>query len=100
MMKPGYFDPFNDRLARDIRNNLSVSFLKALAEKDVSFFQRCGADYMQQNPAPDYAGYITTRLAKYEEAYAIILQRNLKEVLLQASVFWDLGAGLEGGRGR
>ncbi len=30
------FDPFNNRLARDIRNGLSKSFLGALAERDVS----------------------------------------------------------------
>ena len=30
------FDPFNNRLARDIRNGLSKSFLGALSERDVS----------------------------------------------------------------
>ena len=94
-MKTLYFDPFKSRLARDIRNSLSRSFLHALAVKDVSLFQRCGAHYLQQNLEPVYGRYITDRLAKYEEAYAIKEQRNLKEVLEQAAVFWDLGLYFE-----
>jgi len=84
------FEPFNSRLARDIRNSLSKSFLQALAEKDVSLYQRCGADYMQQKLEPGYARYIKTRLAKYEEAYAIIEQKDLRQVLQQAAIFWVL----------
>jgi hypothetical protein len=92
--KPFYFDPFNNRLARDIRNDLSRSFLQALAEKDVSAFQRCGADYMQMDLEPGYAGYVTARLATYEEAYAVIEQKGYK-ILQQAAVFWDLGLYFE-----
>ena len=93
--EPFHFDPFNNRLARDIRNDLSRSFLQALAEKNVSPFQRCGADYMQMDLEPGYAGYVTARLAKYEEAYTIIEERKLKEILQQAAVLWDLGLYFE-----
>ena len=89
-VEPFHFDPFNNRLARDIRNDLSRSFLQALAAKDVSAFQRCGADFLQLNLEPGYAGYVRERLAKYVEAYEIIEQRELKEVLQQAATFWDL----------
>jgi hypothetical protein len=94
-VKPFLFDPFNSRLARDIRNSLSKSFIQALAEKDISLYQRCGAGYMQQKLEPGYAEYIETRLAKYENAYAIIEQKNLREVLQQALIFWDNGLYFE-----
>jgi len=92
--EPFHFDPFNNRLARDIRNDLSRSFLQALAEKNVSPFQRCGADYMQMDLEPGYAGYVTARLAKYEEAYTVIEQKGYA-ILQQAAVLWDLGLYFE-----
>ena len=58
-MSQVHFDPFSNRLARDIRNNLSRSFIKSLAEKDVSFFQKCAAEYLQQKLDPIYEQYIT-----------------------------------------
>jgi hypothetical protein len=32
-MSPDEFDPFNDRLSRDIRNTLSEAFVNVLTEK-------------------------------------------------------------------
>jgi hypothetical protein len=89
------FDPFNSRLARDIRNSLSKAFLQALAENDAAIFQRCGADFLQQNREPGHESYITTRLGKYEKAYAIIEQRKLREGLQLAEIFWDFGLYFE-----
>ena len=89
-MRSLHFDPFKTRLARDIRNNLSKAFLQALAEKDVSVFQRCTADFLQQNSEPPYAHYVKERLARYEEAYAIIEKRKLKKILQQVPILWDL----------
>ena len=84
------FDPFNVRLARDIRNALSKSFLKALHEKNATLFQNCAAGYLQQGLEPFYQLYIRTRLAKYEKAYAAIGARPSGAVLQQAAVLWDL----------
>jgi predicted metal-dependent hydrolase len=94
-MKPSHFNPFRRRLDRDIRNNLSRSFLQALAEKDMSAFEQCGADFLQRYPEPVYTGYVTDRLEKYEKAYALIKEGQLEEVLPQAAIFWDLGLFFE-----
>lgn len=45
---------------------------------------------MQPNLEPGYAQYVKTRMARYEEAYAIIEQKKSKEVLQQAAILWDL----------
>jgi len=84
------FDPFRNRFARDIRNSLSRSFLKSLDEKDTSHFQRCGAEYLQQHLETVYEIYITKRLEKYEEAFTAIKEGDLRTVLPQAGILWDL----------
>jgi hypothetical protein len=89
-VNPLRFDPFSNRLARDIRNNLSRSFLKSLAEKNVSLFLECGAEYLQQHLEPNYEMYVTKKLLKYKKAFAAIEERKLREVLQQASIFWEL----------
>jgi hypothetical protein len=94
-VKSFHFDPFKSRLARDIRNSLSKSFLKALVDKDASIFQSCGAGFMQQNLEPGLERYVKSRLKKYEEAYAVIEQREINEVIQQAAIFWDLGLYFE-----
>jgi predicted metal-dependent hydrolase len=88
-VKQFHFDPFRDRLARDIRNNLSKAFLLALAENNVSIFQRCGAYNLRQSPEPGYVSYVKTRLANYEEVYAIIQKKKLRDILQQATILWD-----------
>jgi hypothetical protein len=92
---PTHFDPFRSRLARDIRNNLSKAFLRALAESDVSLFQKCGEDYLQRKLGSAYAHYVTSRLARYEEAYEIIARKELRQILQQAALLWDLGLYFE-----
>jgi len=85
-----HFDPFNNRLARDIRNSLSKSFLQALAAEDISVLQRCASNYLHKDLAPAFESYVKNRIVKYEEAFGIIKQRKLNEVLQRAAIFWDL----------
>ncbi len=89
-MKPVQFDPFSSRLARDIRNSLSKSFIRALAEKDASIFQQSASAFRKQHLDPVYDRYIAARLRKYEKAYAIIDENKQREVLQQAATLWDL----------
>lgn len=89
-MKVSIFDPFKDRQARNIRNSLAGSFLKALTEKDVSVFKRYGRACLDKYPEAEYVGYVKTRIAKYEEAFAIIEQRGFRAILQQVEIFWDL----------
>lgn len=89
-METPLFDPFRNRLARDIRNKLSKTFLNALAVKDISELQKCGSRFLGQNPGSGYEAYVTTRMARYQEAYGVIEQNNFREVLEQAAVLWDI----------
>ncbi len=83
------FDPFNNRLARDIRNGLSKAFLQALGGKDISLCERRGAEYLEQDLKSVYQIYIRKRLEKYNEAFVAIEQGRLDDVLQQAEIFWE-----------
>lgn len=67
----GTFDPFNDRLSRDLRNDLSAGLLAALAGGDPAPFLTVAAAYRQQPDLPPYASdYLAERLACYRVVVA------------------------------
>lgn len=83
------FDPFNNRLARDIRNGLSKSFLEALKERNMSLCERRAAGYLEQDLEQIYQVYIRTRLEKYDEVFFAAEQGQLDDVLQQAAILWE-----------
>jgi hypothetical protein len=85
------FDPFKSRLARDIRNTLSKSFIESLREVNRDFFQRKAAQLLEPEQDQPYQDYITSRLSKYEAVFAVITRDHLTDELLQAEVLWDNG---------
>lgn len=89
-MNRSRFDPFRNRLARDIRNSLSRSFLKSLAEKNMSPLERTADGYLQQHLEPVYEGYILERLKQYNVFFTAIDAGENRELLQQAAILWDL----------
>jgi hypothetical protein len=89
------FDPFNNRLARDIRNGLSKSFLGALAEREVSSYKRRAAEYLKQDLKLVYQMYVKTRLGKYDEVFVAIEQGRIDDELRQAEILWKHGLFFE-----
>jgi len=83
------FDPFEDRLARDIRNDLSRVFMKSLATGDMEPVRNAARNYLDQHVAPLYRDYILARLDLYEASLRAIKRRTAKEVVMQALVLWD-----------
>ncbi len=60
------FDPFNNRLSRDLRNGLSEALLAALEDLNPEPFEAAAAVF-RQNPdlSPDQSDYLEARLACY-----------------------------------
>jgi len=83
------FDPFNNRMARDIRNGLSKSFLEALGKRNMSVCERSAAGFLEQDLEQVYQLYIRTRLDKYNAAFSAIEQRRLDDKLQQAAILWE-----------
>jgi len=94
-MTPPRFEPFQDRLSRDIRNELSAALPLALAHNDLTPVQAVAKRYLQQDLAAPYATYIEARLTAYAKALAIIARAEATDALAKALVFWDLGLFFE-----
>ena len=89
------FDPLNDRLSRDIRNQLSVTFAEGLAEKNLAAVERVADRYRANGLAPLYEAYIADRLARYQQALETIATHRVEDAFTRALVLWDLGLFFE-----
>lgn len=88
-MSPEGFDPFNDRLSRDIRNSLSEAFVDALARKELSAYQAAAAKWLVGKPAAGYRNYIQDRLQRYDRVLELVTATHLDDTLLQSLVIWN-----------
>ncbi|MCB2147062.1 MAG: DUF309 domain-containing protein [Deltaproteobacteria bacterium] len=83
------FDPFNNRLCRNVRNALSESFKKVLEQKEMEPVRRA-AGFFLDDPLPACVRtYIDQRLAAYEQVLADVRNRQLDEPLDIAVAIWD-----------
>ena len=84
------FNPFDNRLARDIRNGLSEAFAQVLVKMDMAPALKIARHYLETPLDPIYENYIHKRLCCYEEALSIIRNERLTSAWDQALVLWDL----------
>jgi hypothetical protein len=94
IMKNNIFNPFEDRLSRDIRNNLSEGLAEAVRTGNSNKLNGFVAGYRQQHLAGYYLDYIDNRSARYTSALQAI-QGNITDPLHQAIVLWNLGLYFE-----
>lgn len=88
------FEPFMDRLSRDIRNDLSESLVTVLEEGVLKPAEEVAADYLKKSPAPCYVEYMDKRLQQYRVALDRI-KGGFEDPLWQGLVLWDLGLFFE-----
>jgi hypothetical protein len=91
----GKFDPFNNRLSRDIRNTLSESFMRALSRMEPSTYRDVADIWRAKNPADIYLEYIQDRLQRYDRVIEQIKADHLDKPLLQSLVIWNKGLFFE-----
>lgn len=89
MTETANFDPFNDRLSRDIRNALSSSLVKCLELSSLAPAREVADKFMDQDLPEVYRGYIADRLSCYEKA---VHQLNgvEEDPIRSGLVLWDL----------
>lgn len=83
------FDPFRDRLSRDIRNDLSRSLLSCLQEQRLQPAQMVAQRYLAQNSGQAQVAYIEERLKRY----AVFLERAVQgtaDALWLGLLLWEL----------
>jgi uncharacterized protein len=87
-MAEAVFQPFTDRLSRDIRNDLSKSLVTVIYDQSLDPARKIAGNYLQANPAPVYRDYINDRLSRYQRVLEIIGDRT-NDPLFIALVLWD-----------
>ena len=91
----GKFDPFNNRLSRDIRNTLSEAFMAALSRMEPSAYRGEADIWRDKNPSQIYLEYIQDRLQRYDRVIEQVKTNHLDEPLLQSLVIWNNGLFFE-----
>jgi hypothetical protein len=84
------FEPFQDRLSRDIRNGLSTAFIEAVARLDPEPVRQAAAQYLGQACDDCYRQYIKERVRRYDKALDRFSRGGPAAVLWRAAVLWDL----------
>lgn len=83
------FDPFEDRLCRDVRNDLSEAFAGSLAHVDMGPVKKIAEKFLDKDIGHIYRDYINERLKRYEKALNIIQTRQIEDTFARALVLWD-----------
>jgi len=91
----GIFDPFNDRLSRDIRNTLSEAFSDALFRMEPSAYRHEAHIWLAKTPPDIYLAYIQDRLRRYDQVLDQVKSDQLLDPLLQGLVIWNHGLFFE-----
>ena len=89
------FDPFNDRLSRDIRNHLSETFVESLAHLNRQACQDAAARWAPGSLPAKYRAYIRKRLQRYQRVFKQIQKQQLSDAHLRALVIWNHGLFFE-----
>ncbi len=89
-----YFNPFTDRLSRDIRNDLSSALLQCLQNGSTESAETVATRYLDQRLAEVYIRYINERLDRYRKAVAAI-SGKVDDPFLRSFLLWDLGLFFE-----
>ena len=83
------FDPFNNRLSRDIRNSLSEAIVEALSLSDKSPFLNMAARWQADNLDDVFVTYIQDRLKRYDQAFDQIYIHRIGDTRLQTLILWN-----------
>lgn len=86
---PNGFDPFRDRLSRDIRNDLSEAFARSLNGAEPGVFEEACAGLLRRNLDVSCRSYVEDRCERYRKAFAAT-QECPDDPVLRGLVLWDL----------
>ncbi len=83
------FDPFTNRLCRNVRNALSEGFKDALEKMDMLPVRRIAGFFLDDPQPACVSAYIDQRLAAYDQVLTDVSRRHLGDPLDIAVVIWD-----------
>jgi len=85
------FDPFRNRLCRDVRNQLSSSLLETIHTKNITPSRRVADSFLARGVDSCIQQYINHRLARYKTVIDQMLSAEIAsdEIYLVALLLWD-----------
>ena len=89
------FDPYSDRLARDIRNSLSSALVQEITWDAAGSLMTAVNVWLAKASAPIYQTYIKDRLVLYVQVIDEIRDNRIIDTRYQAICFWNLGLFFE-----
>jgi len=89
------FDPFNDRLSRDVRNSLSEAFVASLMQMEEGGYLEQSQEWLRQGLTRTYRQYIQDRIQRYDLAFQQIQKKQIDDARIQALILWNHGLFFE-----
>lgn len=89
------FDPFSDRLARDIRNSLSAALIGELTDSGAATVSRVAEDWLAQQLDNVFRVYVLRRRREYLQIISHIQSTRIDSPHQQAIVLWNAGLYFE-----
>ncbi len=83
------FDPFNDRLSRDIRNTLSTALVGELRGDGRLRLQDVALRWLSKVGDAAYQSYIRQSMAAYDRVLRQVQSDGVQDPCLQAVVLWN-----------
>jgi uncharacterized protein len=85
------FDPFESRLCRNIRNELSESLMKALHGRDMGPPTAVARKYVSESAEPFIIGYIDDRLTRYRTIMTQLRSAHIqiRDTFIISLLLWD-----------
>ncbi len=83
------FDPFNNRLCRDIRNNLSKNLILSLSQGSMEPVNTSAEQFLISGLEPFRREYIKKRLIKYANVLTLVQTHKLQSPYPIALLIWD-----------
>ena len=93
-MNNNRFNPFEDRLSRDIRNQLSEGLAVAVETGNAGMLTEIVKKFRQQPLAECYRTYLEDRYSRYEKALTAI-SAGIADPIHRGLILWDLGLFFE-----
>lgn len=88
MIEIDHFDPFNNRLCRNVRNALSEGFKDALESRDMLPVRRIAGFFFNDPQPMCVSAYIDQRLAAYDQVLTDVSRGRLDDPLDIAVAIW------------
>ena len=92
---PKTFDPFNDRLSRDVRNSLSEAFVVSLEQRTRNAYLELSRSWFEKGLPDACREYIHDRISRYDLAFQQILLKQINDARIRALILWNHGLFFE-----